>query len=226
MDKLLELSKKLHSKYFLPGYYLIELPKDFNCELQFNSIYHSYLQGYIYESNFFITVLGIPLEVVIHKPIKPVHRCEFEDWFGFGQHCQYYDPNKRKICCPKYPRKQIDELLSKINISAGTTNTGTTICAGSNTNTDTCASSNTDTDTHAGSNANTSTDTSACTDTITEDTIKDLCVLMILGGYWNRNEAVTELLSFSTLKFGVREIQFSEIFDYLFDKLKENVNRG
>jgi hypothetical protein len=196
MNKLLELSKKLHSKYFLPGYYLIELPKDFNCELQFNSIYHSYLQGYIYESNFFITVLGIPLEVVIHKPIEPVHRCEFEDWFGFGQHCQYYDPDMRKICCPKYPRKQIDELLSKINISARTS-------------------------TISDSNENASTDTSAGTDTITKDTIKDLCVLMILGGYWNRKEAVTELL----FEFDIPEIQFSEILDYLFDKLKENANR-
>ena len=49
---------------------------------------------------------------------------------------------------------------------------------------------------------------------------------MILGGYWNREEAVTELLHFSASEFGIREIQFYEIFDYLFDKLKENVNRG
>ena len=182
MDKLIELTKNLHTKYFLPGHYVIRLPTKFNHSLPFDKIYHPYLQGYIYQSIVDITILDIPLEVVIHKPYEPVHAREFEDYFGFGSHCKYYDPNVQKICCPEYPIRPIDELLSKIN-------------------------------THFSSG------------TIAEDTIKDLCSLMILGGYWNKENAISDLLTFSQSEFGIKEIYIYELYDYLFDKLKEKVKQ-
>jgi hypothetical protein len=182
MDKLIELTKNLHTDYFLPGHYVIKLPSNFNHELKFNTIYHPYFQGYIYQSIVELTILDIPLKVVIHKPYEPVHTSEFEDYFGFGRHCRGYDPTVQKIYCPKYPKTPIDELLSKIN-------------------------------------------TRFSSGTIAEDTIKDVCLLMILGGYWNEDHAISDLLTFSQSEFGIRDIGIYEIYNYLFDKLKEKVKQ-
>ena len=181
MDKLIELTKELHTKYFLPGHYVIKLPTKFNHILHFDKIYHPYLYCDIYQSIIEITILDIPLEVVIHKPYKPVHAREFEDYFGFGQHCEYYDPNVRNIYCPKYPIRPIDELLSQINTSTS--------------------------------------------GTVAEDTIKDMWLLMILGGYWNIEKAESDLLTFAQSEFGIRKIYIYELYRYLFDKLKEKVKQ-
>ena len=44
-----------------------------------------------------IKLLDIPVEVIIHKPIEKVHRYEFENYFGFGGHCDGFDSNKKII---------------------------------------------------------------------------------------------------------------------------------
>ena len=55
-----------------------------------------------------------------------------------------------------------------------------------------------------------------------EDTVKELCSLMILGGYWNKRQAVTDFLNFSQSKFGISEIKADDIFEYLFQKIKNS----
>lgn len=173
MDKLFDISKKLHTKYFLPGHYIINLPSNFNYKLKFDEIYNSYLKADILECTLSITLLDIPLEVVIHKPLRQVHRYEFEEHFGFKNHCDNFDPNKKIIYCPKYPTMALEELLKKIDTK---------------------------------------------TNTITNDKIKELCLLMILGGYWNKKQAIADLLIFSESVFGIGigEIKVDNVFEYLF----------
>jgi len=108
-----------------------------------------------------------------------IHRHEFEEHFGFGSHCENYNPNKKIIYCPKFQIMSFDELISKMNTS-----------------------------------------------TITEDTIKELCLLMILGGYWNKKQAITDLLNFSQSEFGINEIISDQIYKYLFHKIEEVINQN
>jgi hypothetical protein len=173
MENLISKLKGLTSKYFLAGYYIIDLPSNFNYELKFDEIYNSYLEASILESIVSVKLFDIPNEVVIHKPLNQVHRYEFEEHFGFGGHCKGFDLNKKIIYCPKYPIMPFDELSTKLNLSS-----------------------------------------------VNEDTIKELCLLMILGGYWNKRQAVTDLLDFSQSEFGITGIKTDDIFEYLFQKIK------
>jgi len=50
-------------------------------------------------------------------------------------------------------------------------------------------------------------------DNLTNDKVTELCLLMILGGYWNKRRAVTDLLSF--LQSDVRTV---DVFESLFLK--------
>ena len=167
--------KELNTKYFLPGNYLIDLPSNFNHELKFDEIYNSYLKASILESIVSMSLLNVPIKVVIHKPLKQVHRCEFEEHFGFGGHCDGFSINKKIIYCPKYPIIPFEELFTKLNLT-----------------------------------------------NMNEDTVKELCLLMILGGYWNKRQAVTDFLNFSQSKFGISEIKADDIFEYLFQKIKSS----
>jgi len=173
MDKLLDLSNKLYTKYFLPGYYIIDLPSNFNYELKFDEVYNSYLKTDILECNISMTLLDIPINIVIHKPLIQVHRYEFEEHFGFGGHCEGFSLNKKIIYCPKYPIMPFEELYTKLNLT-----------------------------------------------NMNEDTVKELCSLMILGGYWNKKQAVTDFLNFSQSEFGISEIKADDVFEYLFQKIK------
>lgn len=134
--------EKLYNQYFLPGNYIIDFPENYqdketleknpsffhNLTLEgvqstpsketfiFTEKYNSILDTYILESIQIIKLLDISIEVTIHKPIKKVHRYEFENYFGFGGHCKGFDTNKKIILCPKYKKIELDELLSKIDI--------------------------------------------------------------------------------------------------------------
>jgi hypothetical protein len=55
-----------------------------------------------------------------------------------------------------------------------------------------------------------------------EDTVKELCSLMILGGYWNKRQAVTDLLNFSQTEFGISEIKVDDVFEFLFEKIRSS----
>jgi hypothetical protein len=167
--------KELNTRYFLAGYYLIDLPSNFNHELKFDEIYNGFLEASILESVVNVTLLNIPVEVVIHKPLRQVHRYEFEEHFGFGGHCEGFDLNKKIIYCPKYPIMPLDELTSNLNLTS-----------------------------------------------MNEDIVKELCSLMILGGYWNKKQAVTDFLNFSQSEFGITGIKADDVFEFLFQKIKSS----
>jgi len=175
MDNFINKLKELNTRYFLAGYYLIDLPSNFNYELKFDEIYNGFLEASILESVVNVTLLNIPVEVVIHKPLRQVHRYEFEEHFGFGGHCEGFDLNKKIIYCPKYPIMPLDELTSNLNLTS-----------------------------------------------MNEDIVKELCSLMILGGYWNKRQAVTDFLNFSQSEFGITGIKADDVFEFLFQKIKSS----
>ena len=156
----------LNNKYFLAGNYIVDFPKNFNYELKFYEKYNHYLEATILEGIVNITLLNIPIEVVIQKPLYQVHRYEFEEHFGFGGHCEGFDSNKKIILCPKYPIMPFEELFAKLNL-----------------------------------------------DNLTNDKVTELCLLMILSGYWNKRQAVEDLLNF--LQSDVRTV---DVFESLFLK--------
>lgn len=171
MNKL----KELNTRYFLAGNYLIDLPSNFNHELKFDEIYNGYLEAYILEGVVNLTLLNIPVEVIIHKPLNQVHRYEFEEHFGFGEHCKGFSLNKKIIYCPKYPIMPFEELFAKLNLNA-----------------------------------------------MTNVKVTELCSLMILGGYWNKKQAVTDFLNFSQSEFGITGIKADDVFEFLFQKIRSS----
>jgi hypothetical protein len=166
MSNLHERLIILNNKYFLAGNYVIDFPKNSNYQLNFYEKYNHHLNATILESVVNISLLNIPIKVIIQKPLNQVHRYEFEEHFGFGDHCEGFDSNKKIILCPKSPIMPFEELFAKLNL-----------------------------------------------DNMTEDTIKDLCLLMILGGYWNKRQAVEDLLNFLQ-----SDIKTVDVFDSLFQK--------
>jgi hypothetical protein len=173
--------EKLYEKYFLPGNYIIDFPENYQDKetlekkpkffsqsyFIFNEKYNSILDTCILESIQTIKLLDISVEVIIHKPIKKVHRYEFEEYFGFGGHCEGFNSNKKIISCPKYKKIELDELLSKIDI-----------------------------------------------DILNDNKIIELCLIMFLLGFWNKRQAINDLLNFLE-----SEINPDTIFEYLFQKL-------
>ena len=191
--ELKRILEKIYNQYFLPGNYIIDFPENYqdketleknpsffhNLTLEgvqstpsketfiFTEKYNSSVNTYILESIQTIELLDIPVEVIIHKPIKQVHRHEFENYFGFGGHCKGFNSNKKIISCPKYKKIELDELLSKIDI-----------------------------------------------DILNDNKIIELCLIMFLLGFWNKRQAINDLLNFLQ-----SEINPDTIFEYLFQKL-------
>jgi hypothetical protein len=166
MPSLHEELQKLNNQYFLAGNYIIDFPKNFNKELTMHETYNGYLEAYILEGVVNVTLLDIPIEVKIQQPLKQVHRYEFEEHFGFGDHCKGFDSNKKIVLCPKYPIVPFEELFAKLNLDA-----------------------------------------------MTNVKVTELCLLMILGGYWNKKRAVTDLLTF--LQYNIKT---DDVFESLFQK--------
>lgn len=166
MPSLHEELQKLNNQYFLAGNYIIDFPKNFNKELTMHETFNGYLEAYILEGVVNVTLLDIPIEVKIQQPLKQVHRYEFEEYFGFGDHCKGFDSNKKIVLCPKYPIMPFEELFAKLNLDA-----------------------------------------------MTNVKVTELCLLMILGGYWNKRRAVTDLLTF--LQYNIKT---DDVFDSLFQK--------
>ena len=59
-------------------------------------------------------------------------------------------------------------------------------------------------------------------DAMTNVKVTELCLLMILGGYWNKKQAVTDFLNFSQSEFGITGIKADDVFEFLFQKIKSS----
>jgi hypothetical protein len=56
--------------------------------LVWEETYNSYAEAYVLTSKINIIIFGQPFAVYLHRPIKEVHRYEYEYFFGFGGHCE------------------------------------------------------------------------------------------------------------------------------------------
>ena len=92
--------KELHTKYFVGRGYMIHTVSDvFSkqfCEmhaktgLEWNVEYNQYAETRVRVVEIKTFVFGKPILVALERPIKQVHRSEFEYHFGFGGHCKGY----------------------------------------------------------------------------------------------------------------------------------------
>ena len=92
--------KELHTKYFVGRGYMIHTVSDaFSkqfCEMHVTTglewivEYNQYAETRVRVVEIKTFVFGKPILVALERPIKQVHRSEFEYHFGFGGHCQGY----------------------------------------------------------------------------------------------------------------------------------------
>ena len=50
--------------------------------------YNKYAEADVLTAKINVIIFGKPFAVYLHRPIKMVHRYEYEDFFGFGGHCE------------------------------------------------------------------------------------------------------------------------------------------
>ena len=102
---------QLHDKYYTPGNYLLDIPDRYTFGKGSEyEVYQKNAGGNILESRLKTTILNKDINFIVHKPASPIHRYEFEYYFGFGGHCAGYNENKSIICCPSKPICPIKEL--------------------------------------------------------------------------------------------------------------------
>lgn len=92
ITKFKELNK---SYYSTRGCMISTLSDDFskkflekNPNLLWEKKYNPYAEAVVLSAKVSITIFGKPFVVQLCRPIKKVHRFEYEDFFGFGGHCQ------------------------------------------------------------------------------------------------------------------------------------------
>ena len=56
--------------------------------LVWEETYNAYAEAYVLTAKINIIIFGQPFAVYLHRPIKEVHRYEYEYFFGFGGHCE------------------------------------------------------------------------------------------------------------------------------------------
>lgn len=96
--------KELHNKYYVTRGYMIHTVSDaFSkqfCEmhlttgLEWKVEYNQYAETHVRVAEIKTFVFGKPILVALERPIKQVHRSEFEYHFGFGGHCKGYSDTR------------------------------------------------------------------------------------------------------------------------------------
>ena len=56
--------------------------------------YNPYAEAIVLAAKINITIFGRPFVVVLCRPIKKVHRYEYEEFFGFGGHCEGFSHDR------------------------------------------------------------------------------------------------------------------------------------
>ena len=92
--------KELHTKYYVTRGYMIHTVSDVfskqfcemhaNTGLEWKVEYNQYAETRVRVVEIKTFVFGKPILVALERPIKQVHRSEFEYHFGFGGHCKGY----------------------------------------------------------------------------------------------------------------------------------------
>ena len=56
--------------------------------LAWSEKYNNYAEADVLTAEINVIIFGKPFVVYLHRPIKMVHRYEYEEFFGFGGHCE------------------------------------------------------------------------------------------------------------------------------------------
>ena len=56
--------------------------------LAWSEKYNKYAEADVLTAKINVIIFGKPFAVYLHRPIKMVHRYEYEEFFGFGGHCE------------------------------------------------------------------------------------------------------------------------------------------
>ena len=140
-------------------------------DLEWKEKYNSYAEAIVFTAKINVNIFGKNFEVYLHRPIKRIHRYEYEYFFGFGGHNAGFSHNRIIMTFRETFDKDIDVDYLLM--------TGTLVGAS-------CSECNNDTD---GLNDGDVVDDSlnkCCS--IDEKYIKNTLKLMVVGGYvkqWN-----------------------------------------
>lgn len=115
LHKFNELRKKY---YYTQGYITCKVPDEIssrfitsNPQLLWTPQYNHYVSDKvrILTTNITVPLKGYDFTVCLERPYKPDHHREFEDYFGFGGHCEGYTDQRIIIRFP-------DSFIENINI--------------------------------------------------------------------------------------------------------------
>jgi len=70
--------------------------------------YNAYAEAVVLRAKINIIIFGKPFMVYLHRPIKEVHRFEYEDFFGFGGHCDGFSFYRIVMTFPESFDEEID----------------------------------------------------------------------------------------------------------------------
>jgi len=124
VTKFKELNK---SYYSTRGCMVSTLNDDFSKEfleknpnLLWKEKYNPYAEAVVLSAKISITIFGKVFMVQLCRPIKKVHRCEYEDFFGFGGHCQGFSHDRIIMTFAESFDKELDiEYLLMTGTLAG-----------------------------------------------------------------------------------------------------------
>jgi len=97
-QRIVEKFTELHKKYFVDRGCMIstvndEFSKQFvetHPEIEWVHTYNRYAETDIQVAQINVEIFGKSFPVLLERPLKPIHRSEFECYFGFGGHCEGY----------------------------------------------------------------------------------------------------------------------------------------
>jgi hypothetical protein len=97
-QRVVEKFTELHKKYFVNRGCMIstvndEFSKQFvetHPEIEWVHTYNRYAETDIQVAQINVEIFGKSFPVLLERPLKPIHRSEFECYFGFGGHCEGY----------------------------------------------------------------------------------------------------------------------------------------
>ena len=97
-QRVVEIFSELHKKYFVDRGFMVstvndEFSKQFvetHPEIEWVHTYNRYAETDIQVAQINVAIFGKSFPVLLERPLKPIHRSEFECYFGFGGHCEGY----------------------------------------------------------------------------------------------------------------------------------------
>jgi hypothetical protein len=97
---IIDKFSELKNKYYVPRGYMIstvndDVAKNFvesHPEIVWTFGYNTYARANIQTAAIHVTIFGKPFTVLLDRPLNPAHCFEFEEYFGFGGHCEGYTP--------------------------------------------------------------------------------------------------------------------------------------